>query len=145
MGVLSYAALWRLYRFQFLSSDANSKKSSCKNHGLPRLPGVTSSFPQGPCSQGRVIQWLFHGTGTETTQPNLEKWKEGKPVLLTQQRRGRGLAWGTFPEDLCQEKLTAKSGQDARIPFSKICHRILTDHLSKKCCYVLHPVLGMVR
>lgn len=90
-------------------------KALAKALAFPCLPGMTvPPFPKahavragagtalgyslnqsctcvGKAPTGGGIQWGFHAI--ETTQPNLGgKRKEGKPVLLTQQRRGRGLA-----------------------------------------------------
>lgn len=109
------------YHLQFLSSDSNSRKNTCKSRGVspthqawavPPFPmahaaragaGAALGFPLNQISTGAgkaptrgEIQ--LHGAGTETTQPKLgSTWKEGKPVLVTWQRRGRGLSMRDFP------------------------------------------------
>lgn len=120
-GILSYTAFWRLCHFQFLSSDANSRKNTCQIHGLPPpARHGCSSFPQGPGSQGRG--WCCLGLLPESDlylcwqcthlrgSPVIVSWykdrdytakcgqqvKRRKACVANIAGKRWGLAWGTF-------------------------------------------------
>lgn len=90
--VLSYAALWRLYHFQFLSSDANSKKSSCKTHGLPPPARRDFLLAPRPTQSGQgipvIISWYRDYTAKSGQQVRRRK---ACVVNIAEKRYGVGM------------------------------------------------------